>query len=60
MVDDMKLGCLMAKSVGVPTAFASWSKSEFPELTEEMRGICDFTFDSPADLERFLFEEDSK
>ena len=60
MIDDMKLGCMMAKSVGVPTAFASWSKADFPELTKEMRSICDFTFDSPADLERFLFEEDNK
>lgn len=60
MIDDMKLGCMMAKSVGVPTAFASWSKADFPELTQEMRSICDFTFDSPADLERFLFEEDNK
>lgn len=60
MIDDMKLGCMMAKSVGVPTAFAFWSKADFPELTQEMRSICDFTFDSPADLERFLFEEDNK
>lgn len=55
MVDDMKLGCLMAKAVNVPTAFAGWSKAEFPELTEEMRRICDHVFDSPADLEVFLF-----
>ena len=55
MVDDMKLGCLMANSVGVSTAFAGWSKADFPELTEEMRTICNFSFDSPAELERFLF-----
>jgi phosphoglycolate phosphatase/pyrophosphatase PpaX len=58
MVDDMKLGCMMAKSVGVPTAFAGWSKAEFPELTEEMHTICDFSFDSPAQLEAFLFKEE--
>jgi len=56
MVDDMKLGWNMANSVGVPTAFAGWSKQEFPELTEEMRQICDFTFQSPEELEAFLFE----
>lgn len=56
MVDDMKLGCQMANSVGVATAFAGWSKAEFPELTEEMRNICDFSFDSAANLEKFLFE----
>lgn len=55
MVDDMKLGCMMAKAVGVTTAFAGWSKADFPELTEEMRTICNFSFDSPAELERFLF-----
>lgn len=55
MVDDMKLGCQMANSVGAAAAFAGWSKAEFPELTEEMRNICDFSFDSAADLEKFLF-----
>ena len=58
LVDDMKLGCIMAQSVNVPTAFAGWSKADFPELTEEMRRLCDHAFDSPAALERFLFEED--
>ena len=56
MVDDMKLGCQMAKSVGVATAFAGWGKAEFPQLTEEMRTICDFSFDSTEELEKFLFE----
>lgn len=55
MIDDMKLGCMMAKSLGVPTAFAGWSKADFPELTQEMRSICDRSFDSPSDLEKFLF-----
>lgn len=58
MVDDMKLGWTMAKTTGVPTAFAGWSKAEFPELTAEMRAICDFSFDSAKELEAFLFEED--
>lgn len=57
MVDDMKLGWTMAKSVGVPTAFAGWSKAEFPELTEEMRRLCDYSFDSAEELEHFLFDE---
>ena len=56
MVDDMKMGWQMAKSVGVATAFAGWSKEEFPELTEEMRRICDFSFDSTEELEKFLFD----
>lgn len=55
VVDDMKLGWQMAKAVGVATAFAGWSKVDFPKLTEEMRSICDFSFDSAEELEKFLF-----
>ena len=57
MIDDMKLGCDMAKAVGVPTAFAGWSKAEFPELSSEMEQLCHHTFRSAKDLETFLFEE---
>lgn len=60
MIDDMKLGCLMAQAVRVPTAFAGWSKAEFPELMTEMRSLCDYSFDSAAELEKFLFEEDAE
>lgn len=60
MVDDMKLGWQMADSVGVATAFAGWSKAEFVELTQEMRRFCDFAFDTPAQLETFLFGEVDK
>lgn len=57
MVDDMKLGCMMAAAVKVPTAFAGWSKAEFPELSREMRELSDYTFESARELEAFLFEE---
>ena len=57
MVDDMLLGVEMARKAGVPTAYAAWSKQDFPDLLEEMRGACDYAFDSPGALERFLFEE---
>ena len=57
MVDDMKMGHLMAKSAGVASAFAGWSKAEFPELTHEMRSLCDYSFASAGELEAFLFEE---
>lgn len=60
MVDDMKLGCQMAKSVDVSCAFAGWSKAEFPELAEDMHRICDYAFESPAQLYKFLFEEELK
>ena len=56
MVDDMKLGCVMAQEAGVDTAFAAWSKQDFPALCREMESLCSFTFRSAEDLERFLFE----
>ena len=56
VVDDMKLAWLMAQPVGVETAFAAWSKQEFPELNQEMRQLCKYTFDSTKDLEIFLFD----
>lgn len=56
VVDDMKLGWQMAQKVHAPTAFAGWSKAEFPELTAEMRRICDFSFDSPYEFQKFLFD----
>jgi len=55
VVDDMKLAWMMAHPLGVDIAFAAWGKQEFPELSGEMRSICDYAFDSPADLEAFLF-----
>jgi phosphoglycolate phosphatase/pyrophosphatase PpaX len=56
VVDDMRLGWMMASPLHVPVAYAAWSKEDFPDLTTEMRKICDFSFDKPADLEKFLFE----
>ena len=56
VVDDMKLAWMMAKPLGVPVAFAAWGKLEFPGLCHEMREICDFAFDSPEELEKFLFD----
>lgn len=56
VVDDMKLAWHMAKPLGIEIAFAAWSKKDFPELTGQMRSLCDFAFDSPAELEKFLFE----
>lgn len=56
LVDDMKLGWDMAQTLGVQTAFAAWSKAEFPELTAQMRGLFDNSFDSTKELEMFLFD----
>ena len=55
MVDDMKLGWTMADKCGVDTAFAAWSRQDFPELMTQMKEICRFSFDSVEEFEDFLF-----
>ena len=55
VVDDMKLAWMMATPLGVDIAFAAWGKQEFPELAEEMRSLCNYSFDKAEDLEKFLF-----
>lgn len=59
VVDDLKMGWIMAHPLGVSTAFAAWSKQDFPELGEDMRKLCDFSFDTTEALEQFLFEEEN-
>lgn len=56
VVDDMKLAWRMANPLGVKLAFAAWGKMDFPELSEEMRSISDYSFNTTAELEKFLFE----
>ena len=56
VVDDLKLAWMMAHPLGVPVAYAAWSKIDFPDLTEEMRNTCDYSFDSTEALEKFLFD----
>ena len=55
VVDDAKLAWEMARSAGVPIAFAGWGRTDFPEITGEMTRLCDFSFTSTKDLEHFLF-----
>ena len=55
VVDDMKLAWDMAHPLGVPVAFAGWGRLDFPELSREMRNLCDFSFDKVKDLGDFLF-----
>ena len=55
VVDDLKPACEMAKKVNVPIAFAAWSKLGQPEIYRQMSTLCDYIFDSPAELEIFLF-----
>ena len=56
VVDDLKPAWVMCKKVGVPIAFAAWSKENSPAILKEMTDLCDYTFHSPAELEAFLFE----
>ena len=56
VVDDLKLAWRMANPLGVSIAFAAWGKQDFPELSGEMRRLCDLTFDTTESLEKFLFE----
>ena len=56
VVDDLKPAWEMANAVGVQIAFAGWGKIAFPGISEEMRQLCDFSFDSTKKLEKFLFE----
>lgn len=56
VVDDLKPAWEMARNAGVPIAFAAWSKTDIPEILQEMVKLCDFTFYSPKNLERFLFD----
>jgi phosphoglycolate phosphatase/pyrophosphatase PpaX len=56
VVDDMKAAVPMARAAGCPIAFAGWGRVDFPEISEEMTGLCDFAFDSTEKLEKFLFD----
>ena len=55
VIDDLKPAWQMASAVNVPIAFAAWSKNEVPEVTAEMNQLCNFTFQTPAELAEFLF-----
>ena len=56
VVDDMKPACEMAEKAGVKIAFSAWGKLDFPEVTKEMKQLCDYSFNSTEELEKFLFE----
>lgn len=56
VVDDMKPAYEMASAAGVSIAFAAWGRKDYPEIEKQMRKICNFSFDSPEELEHFLFD----
>lgn len=56
VVDDMKLACMMAHPLDVKVAYAGWSGMGVPALAAEMERLCEYTFNSTKELEKFLFE----
>jgi phosphoglycolate phosphatase/pyrophosphatase PpaX len=56
VVDDMKPAWEMASKAGVPITFAGWGRKDYPEIAAEMKRLCDFSFDTTKELEKFLFE----
>lgn len=56
VVDDMKPGYDMAKACGVDFAAAGWAY-DVQEIKAYMQRHCDWYFDTPEALERFLFED---
>lgn len=56
VVDDMKPAYEMAWHAGVPIAFAAWGRLGSPEIMRDMTACCNFSFQSPAELEHFLFD----
>lgn len=56
VVDDMKPAWQMARGAGVQIAFAAWGRTDCPELAEEMRQLCDYSFDTTLDFHNFLFD----
>ncbi len=58
VVDDSHLACQMAHPLGIKVAFAAWGKRDFPELSDGMKALCDYSFDTAEALERFLFGSD--
>ena len=56
VVDDLKPAWQMCQGAGVPIAFAGWSKQDIPEIVTEMTALCNFSFSSTEELEKFLFD----
>ena len=56
VVDDMKLACQMAQPLGIQVAYSGWNGLGISEIDEEMRSLCDYSFDSTEKLYNFLFD----
>lgn len=56
MVDDLKTGYIMAKSIGVPFACAGWSDNQIPMIREFMMQNSDYYLEQVEDLEDLLYK----
>ena len=55
MVDDLKPGYDMASACGVLFAAAGWAY-DIPQIREFMKKSSDLYFDTPSELEKYLFD----
>lgn len=56
VVDDMKPAYEMANAAGVSIAFAEWGRKDYPEISMQMRKLCNYSFETTEALEKFLFD----
>ena len=56
-MDDAQLACQMATPLGIKVAFAGWDDMGIPQLRREMEQQCAYSFNTTAELEKFLFDE---
>ena len=56
VVDDMKLACQMSEPLGIKVAYSGWNGLGIPEIEDEMKSICAYSFDSTEKLYNFLFD----
>ena len=56
VVDDLKPAWEMASKANVPIAFAAWGREDYPQIVADMTRLCNYTFHSPKELEKFLFD----
>ena len=52
----MKKNAFITLAKDAIIAFAAWGRKEYPDICAEMERLCDFTFFTTEDLEKFLFD----
>ena len=57
MVDDLKMGYLMAETCGVPFACAGWSDNQIPMIREFMEEHSDYYLESVDELGKLILTE---